>query len=59
MTTSNQNNFQGNTLNELEFRIWFKHEFGIDYQEAIKWLEDRKAESSRKWNQTLTLHRVI
>ncbi len=59
MTTKNQPSFQESTLNELDFRIWFKSEFGMDYQEAIKWHEDKKAESQRRWKQTLTKHRII
>ena len=54
MTTSNQHNFQGNIKSELEFRIWFKAEFGVDYQEALKYVEDMKAESERRWQQSLT-----
>ena len=59
MTTSKPHSSQDDIKNELDFRIWFKSEFGMDYQEAIKWLEDRKAESQRKWMQTLIKNRVI
>jgi hypothetical protein len=57
--TNNQHNFQGDIKNELEFRIWFKGEFGVDYLEAKKQLEDEKAESERKWQQTLTRYTAI
>ena len=53
MTTSNQHNFQGNIKNELDFRVWFKAEFGVDYLEATKWLDDTKIESERRWQQSL------
>ena len=47
---------QKNIENELEFRIEFKKEFGIDWQEAWGNLQKQKQESERKWNDTLVKH---
>ena len=44
---------QKNTRSELEFRIWFRDEFGIDYQEAVKALKERRLETERRWHQLL------
>jgi hypothetical protein len=58
MTTNNQHNFQANIKSELEFRLWFKAEFGVDYVVAKKQLEDMKIESERKWQQTITKNNI-
>jgi len=52
MMTTNSNS--QSAIKELEFRVWFKEQFSIDYLEAVKLLNDRKAESNRQWNQLLT-----
>lgn len=38
---------------ELEFRVRFKEEIGIDYLEALDILKKMKQESELKWNQLL------
>ena len=48
-----------NTKNELEFRLWFRDEFGIDYLEALRLIKERKAETERVWRQVLVEHGVI
>ena len=58
MTMNNQHNFQGDIKSELEFRLWFKAEFGMDYVVAKKHLEDMKIESERKWQQTILKHNI-
>tara|TARA_R110001606_G_scaffold362744_1_gene516595 strand:- start:120 stop:302 length:183 start_codon:yes stop_codon:yes gene_type:complete len=55
---NNHHNFQENTKSELEFRVWFKNEFGVDYVVAKKQLEDEKAESERKWQQTIIKNNI-
>lgn len=55
---NNQHNFQGDIKSELEFRAWFKNEFGIDYVVAKKQLEDDKTESERKWQQTIIKNNI-
>ena len=42
-----------------EVRIEFRDEYGIDYQEALKELKERRHETERLWNQTLVKHGVI
>ena len=58
MITNNQHNSQGDIKSELEFRLWFKAEFGIDYVVAKKNLEDDKVESERKWQQTIIKNNI-
>lgn len=55
---SNQHNSQGDIKSELEFRVWFRAEFGMDYLAAKKQLEDMKAESERKWQQTIIKNNI-
>lgn len=43
----------------LEFRIWFRDEFNIDYLDAIENLRNNKKESDRKWHQVLVKHNLI
>ncbi len=43
----------------LEFRIWFRDEFNIDYLDAIESLRNNKKESDRKWHQVLVKHNLI
>lgn len=50
---------QENIKSELEFRIWFRAEFNLDYQDALKTLKERKSESHRLWRQLLVSHGVI
>lgn len=52
-------NSQENIKSELEFRVWFRDEFGIDYQEAIKTLKETEAETERRWHQLLVSNGVI
>ena len=47
------NQDQDTQENELEFRIWFRDEFGMDYLEALEKLKNMKQESERKWQQSL------
>ncbi len=54
-----RNNSQGNIKSELEFRIWFRDQFGIDYIQAVKELNERKAETERQWRQVLTSNNII
>lgn len=55
----NKDNSQENIRNELEFRVWFRDEFGMDYLDAVKWLDDRRKETARSWHQTLTSNKLI
>tara|TARA_R110002051_G_C8631513_1_gene484827 strand:- start:423 stop:596 length:174 start_codon:yes stop_codon:yes gene_type:complete len=48
-----------NTISELDFRIKFRDEYGIDYQDATKELEERRHETERVWHQLLVSHGVI
>lgn len=43
---------------EIEFRIQFKQEYGIDYNEALQRLKEQKKESERKWQNTLIKNRA-
>lgn len=54
-----RNNSQENIKNELEFRVWFRDEFGMDYIQAVKELNERKTETERQWQQTLTSNNII
>ncbi len=56
---TNNGNSQRNTKNELEFRLWFKGEFGIDYLEATKKIQVNKIENERLWQQLLVSRGVI
>jgi hypothetical protein len=47
-----RNNSQ-NAISEIEFRVSFRDEYGIDYLEAINALKKRKQETEREWNQLL------
>jgi len=38
--------------------VWFRAEFGMDYLAAKKQLEDMKAESERKWQQTIIKNNI-
>ena len=58
MTTNNKA-LETSTRSELEFRIEFRDEYGIDYQEALQELKERRHETERLWNQTLVKHGVI
>lgn len=51
-------NSQGNINDELEFRLWFKKRFGLDYIEAKTKLKSDIAETERKWNQLLIKHDI-
>jgi hypothetical protein len=57
--TMNSTVSEKNTISELEFRIDFRDEFGIDYQEALSDLKEKVYETERLWNQTLVKHGVI
>jgi hypothetical protein len=48
-----------NIETEIDFRIWFRDEFGIDYLEAVKLIKERKSETERVWRQVLVEHGVI
>ena len=50
---------QESIKSELEFRLWFRDEFAIDYIDAIQTLSERKKESERLWRQLLVKHGVI
>ena len=49
---------QTNIKSDLEFRIEFKKEYGIDYFEAVDNLNKRKEESDRKWRNILTRYGI-
>ena len=44
---------------EIDFRIWFKNEYGMDYLEALHNLDEQKEESNRKWNQILVKYNLV
>lgn len=46
-----KNNSPQNIKNELEFRLLFREEFGVDYLEALNKIKNARAETNRKWNQ--------
>lgn len=48
-----------NTLDELKFRLDFRDEYGIDYNEAIDNLKRKKEESAARWNQILLKYNLI
>lgn len=52
-------NSQKSTKSELEFRLWFRDEFKIDYLEAVKKIQENKIENERLWQQLLVSHKVI
>jgi len=61
MMMSNQDNnpiLRSDTAS-LEFRIWFRDEFNVDYLDAIENLRNNKKESDRKWHQVLVKHNLI
>ncbi len=59
MNRSSKMDSQTSTKNELEFRLWFRDEFGLDYLEAVKLIKERKQETERAWHQVLVEHGVI
>ncbi len=59
MNRSSKMDSQTSTKNELEFRLWFRDEFGLDYLEAVKLIKERKQETERVWHQVLVKHGVI
>ena len=50
--------FQKNTNDEIQFRIDFKENFGIDYAEAVANFKKVNQESERGWNQLLIKHNL-
>lgn len=52
-------NHSVNDISEIEFRIWFRKEFGIDYLEAVEKLNQRKKESERNWQNMLIKNGII
>ena len=50
---------QPSTKSELDCRIRFKNEYGIDYFESVDNLNKRIIESNRRWVNTLISHGVI
>lgn len=48
-----------NTQDELEFRLKFREEYGIDYIEVIDNLKRRKQESEARWNQVLMENNLL
>ena len=53
-------NTESNTQEtELEFRIRFKKDYGIDYLEALDRLKKMKEQSELKWQQTLVKYGLI
>ena len=56
---ANSTDSQKNIKNELEFRVWFKSEFNIDYLDAVKILQEKRSETHRLWRQLLVSHGVI
>ena len=48
---------QKNT-SEIDFRIDFKREYGIDYLAAIKKVNQMKSNTERKWNDLLVRLRL-
>ena len=59
MMKTNNTGSQKNIKSELEFRVWFRDEFGLDYQEAVKILKEKRSETNRVWRQVLVSHGVI
>lgn len=47
-----------NIKNELEFRLWFKDTFNIDYIQATHNLNEQKKETARVWNNLLMKHNI-
>ena len=43
----------------LEFRVWFKDEFGIDYLDAIEKLRDDQKQTERNWHQVLVKYNLV
>lgn len=58
MNNQKRNHIQSDTPN-LEFRIWFKDEFGIDYLDAVENLRNDQKETQRKWHQVLVKYNLI
>lgn len=52
-------NLASNTKTEIEFRIEFKKDYGIDYLDAVNNLKQRKKESERKWKNILIKNGII
>ena len=50
--------FQKNTNDEIQFRIDFQKNFGIDYAEAVANFKKVSQESERGWNQLLIKHNL-
>lgn len=49
----NSKNKVNSKEDELNFRIAFKEEFGVDWNEAWDRLHRQKEETERKWQQSL------
>jgi len=43
----------------LEFRIWFKDEFNVDYLDALERLRNDQKETERNWHQVLVKYNLI
>jgi len=54
-----KNNSQNNIKNELEIRVWFKSEFGIDYLDAVNQIKQTRKETERRWHQLLVKYNLI
>lgn len=52
-----QQDSQKNT-SEIDFRVDFKREYGIDYLTAIKKINEMKSNTERKWNDLLVRLRL-
>lgn len=48
-------NIQNSKESDLAFRIAFREEFGVDWNEAFDDLHKDKEETERKWQQTLLI----
>ncbi len=45
--------------NEIEFRLMFRREYGIDYLEALDRLKKQRQKTETKWNQLLVNNKLI
>ena len=54
----NQLNSQ-ESINELNFRVEFKSDYGIDYLEALDKIKQMKQSTARNWHQVLVKNKLI
>ena len=54
-----KNHHSQKDISEIEFRIQFKEEFGIDYLDAVNNMQEFKNENIRRWQQLLIKYNII